>query len=204
MQKKQEKNSNSIVNYAYIFVKKSIIACIKTNIYKLILIVVNKGTIWYNYFRKFTGDVMGFFDVVNVYGLLFAVILVVPHIVYARTHSYDIKAIDNRAMLYIERIGKYCSVFLMGINIGVLEKGFTAPIMETYWLISTAILTILYVVLWILFFKKETKAIAYLLTITTALIVIQSGLLQVKTLLLTAGIVYLIGELYITSQVFKD
>lgn len=147
---------------------------------------------------------MGFFDVVNVYGLLFAVILAVPHIVYTRTHSYDIKAIDNRAMLYIERIGKYCSVFLMGINIGVLEKGFTAPIMETYWLISTAILTILYVVLWILFFKKETKAIAYLLTITTALIVIQSGLLQVKTLLLTAGIVYLIGELYITSQVFKD
>ena len=141
---------------------------------------------------------MGFFDVVNVYGLLFAVILAVPHVVYARTHNYDLKAINNRAMLYIERTGKYCSLFLMGINIGVLEQGFTAPIMEIYWLIS------IYVVLWILFFKKETKALAYLLTLTAALIVIQSGLLQVKTLLLTAGIVYLIGELYVTSQAFKD
>lgn len=147
---------------------------------------------------------MGFFDVVNVYGLLFAVILAVPHIVYARTHNYDLKAINNRAMLYIERTGKYCSLFLMGINIGVLEQGFTAPIMEIYWLISTSVLIVIYVVLWILFFKKETKAFAYLLTLTATLIVIQSGLLQVKTLLLTAGIVYLIGELYVTSQAFKD
>ena len=136
---------------------------------------------------------MGFFDVVNVYGLIFAVILAVPHIVYARTHNYDLKAINNRAMLYIERTGKYCSLFLMGINLGVLEQGFTAPIMEVYWLISTSVLTVIYVVLWIVFFKKETKGFAYLLTITAALIVIQSGLLQVKTLLLTAGIVYLIG-----------
>lgn len=147
---------------------------------------------------------MGFFDVVNVYGLLFAVILAVPHVVYARTHNYDLKIINNRAMLYIERTGKYCSLFLMGINIGVLEQGFTAPIMEVYWLISTSVLTVIYVVVWIVFFKKETKGFAYLLTITAALIVIQSGLLQVKTLLLTAGIVYLIGELYITSQAFKD
>lgn len=147
---------------------------------------------------------MGFFDVVNVYGLIFAVILAVPHIVYARTHNYDLKAINNRAMLYIERTGKYCSLFLMGINLGVLEQGFTAPIMEVYWLISTSVLTVIYVVLWIVFFKKETKGFAYLLTITAALIVIQSGLLQVKTLLLTAGIVYLFGELYVTSQAFKD
>ena len=147
---------------------------------------------------------MGFFDVVNVYGLLFAVILAVPHVVYARTHNYDLRAINNRAMLYIERTGKYCSLFLMGINVGVLEKGFTAPIMEVYWLISTSVLTVIYVVVWIVFFKKETKGFAYLLTITAALIVIQSGLLQVKTLLLTAGIVYLIGELYVTSQAFKE
>lgn len=147
---------------------------------------------------------MGFFDVVNVYGLLFAVILAVPHVVYARTHNYDLKIINNRAMLYIERTGKYCSLFLMGINIGVLELGFTAPIMEVYWLISTSVLTVIYVVVWIVFFKNETKGFAYLLTITAALIVMQSGLLQVKTLLLTAGIVYLIGELYVTSQAFKD
>ena len=143
-------------------------------------------------------------QVVNIHGLLFAVILAVPHIVFARTHTYNIKAIDNRAMLYIERVGKYVSLILMAVNIGVLELGFTSALMESFWLVSTSVMTAIYVVLWIIFFKKESKVIVYLLTLLTAVIVILSGLLQVKTLLLTAGIVYLIGELYVTAKVFKD
>ncbi|MEE1318595.1 MAG: hypothetical protein UHD05_03720 [Ruminococcus sp.] len=143
-------------------------------------------------------------QVVNIHGLLFAVILAVPNIVFARTHTYNIKAIDNRAMLYIERVGKYVSLILMAVNIGVLELGFTSALMESFWLVSTSVMTAIYVVLWIIFFKKESKVIAYLLTLLTAVIVILSGLLQVKTLLLTAGIVYLIGELYVTAKVFKD
>ena len=147
---------------------------------------------------------MDFTKVFNLYGVHFTIILVVPHIVFAKTQSYDLSVIENRAMLYIERTGKYCSAFLMMINLGILEKGFTEPIMEIYWLISTVVLSAIYVLLWSLFFKRKTKALAYLITITTALIVMQSGLLQVKTLLLTAGIVYLIGELYITKKVFEE
>lgn len=146
---------------------------------------------------------MKFFDVVNVYGLLFAVILAVPHIIYAKTHTYDMSVFDNRAMLYIDRIGRCFSLFLMAINVGVLEEGFTSALMKNFWLISTLIMSALYVLLWILFFKKERKWVAYSLTIISALIVMLSGLLQVKTLLLTAGIVYLIGELYMNKKVFS-
>lgn len=146
---------------------------------------------------------MDFLKVFNLYGLLFTFILVVPHIVFARTRSYNLNAVNNRAMLYIERIGKYCGAFLMFVNIGVLENGFLKPVMETYWFVSTLVLSAVYVVLWIMFFKRQTRAIAYLLTVTAAFIVMQSGLLQQKTLLLTAGIVYLIGELYVTPQVIK-
>ncbi len=148
---------------------------------------------------------MGFFDVINVYGLLVTIVLIIPHIVYARTHNYDLSAVDNRAMLYISRIGKYCSAFLMAVNIGVLEEGFTSPeiVMKSFWLISVSVMTTLYVLLWILFFKKESKALAYAITVLSAIIVMFSGLLQVKTLLLTAGIVYLIGELYLTSKIIK-
>ncbi len=145
---------------------------------------------------------MGFFDVVNLSGLLFAIALLIPHIVYAKTHIYDKSVISNRAMLYIDRIGRYCSIFLMAINIGVLEKGFTSDLMRDFWFISTAIMTVVYIFLWILFFKKEGKITAYLLAILSAIIVMLSGLLQVKTLLLTAGIVYLIGELYVLKKVF--
>lgn len=148
---------------------------------------------------------MDFFNVnlIYWYGLAFAVILLVPDIIYMKTNKIDRTVFDNRAMLYIERIGKYCSIFLMGINIGVLESGYTKPIMETFWLVSTVILTAAAVVLWILCFKNPTKPKAYALTIFTAVIFMMSGLLQVKTLLLTAGVVYLIGQLYVTNKYFS-
>ncbi len=143
---------------------------------------------------------MGFFDVVNVYGLLFAVILLVPHIIFAKTHRYDLRDIENRAMLYIERIGKYCSIFLMGINIGVLEEGFTSPLMEQFWFVFTSVMAVVYIILWVLLFRKTSKLTSTLITVVFAVIVIISGLLQVKTLLLTAGIVYLIGEIYVNKN----
>lgn len=144
---------------------------------------------------------MGFFDVVNVYGLLFVAIMIAPHIVYARTHSYDTKLVENRAMLYIDRIGKYCGAFLMAVNIGVLEMGFTSALMKEFWLYSTAVLVAIYIVLWIIFLKTEKKRIAYVVTILAGFILMYCGLLQVKSLLLFAGVVYLAGELYLTKKI---
>lgn len=144
---------------------------------------------------------MGFFDVVNVYGLLFIVIMIIPHIIYARTHKYDMKSIENRAMVYIDRIGKYCGAFLMAFNIGVLEMGFTSDLMKRFWLYSTAAAVAIYIVLWVLFLKTGKKGLAYAITILAGLILMYCGLLQVKSLLLFAGVVYLAGELYVTKKI---
>lgn len=147
---------------------------------------------------------MGFFDVVNVYGLLFAVILIVPHIVYAKTHNYDLSVFDNRGMLLLERIGKYCSLFLMAFHIGILDNGFTSPVMQKFWFIFTAIMSAAYIAVWILFFRKERRVLAYILTVLSAVIFMLSGLLQVNTLLLTFGIIFLVGQLYLTSKYYKN
>jgi hypothetical protein len=146
---------------------------------------------------------MGFFDVVNLYGLIFVVIMIVPHIIFVKTHRYSLDKVTNRTLLYIARIGKYCGAFLMAINIGVLEEGFTSDLMKNFWLVATAVLVAAYIILWLLFFKKENKACAILLTVVAGIVLMLSGLLQVKTLLLTAGIVYLIGELYVTIKLFE-
>jgi hypothetical protein len=143
---------------------------------------------------------MEFLDAINLRGLLFAVIILVPHIIFAKTHRYDLRDIGNRAMLYIERIGKYGSILLMAVNIGVLEEGFTSPLMEQFWFVFTAVMSGVYILLWMIFFKKTNKLISTLITIVFSVIVIISGLLQVKTLLLTAGVVYLIGEIYVNKE----
>ena len=146
---------------------------------------------------------MGFFDVVNVCGLLFAIILLAPHIVYAKTHNYDMSVFDNRGMLLLERIGKYCSLFLMSFHIGILDKGFTSPVMQKFWFIFSAVMSAAYIAVWILFFKKEGRVLAYMLTVLPAVVFMLSGLLQVNTLLLTFGVVFFIGQLYLTSKYCK-
>lgn len=57
---------------------------------------------------------MDFFstNLFNWYGLAFAIALLVPDIVYIKSNRIDRTIFDNRAMLYIERIGKYCSISL--------------------------------------------------------------------------------------------
>lgn len=148
---------------------------------------------------------MGFFDVVNVYGLLFAAVLLVPHIVYMKTHTLDTGVFANRAMVYIDRVGRLASLFLMSFHIGVLELGFTEPqaLMRRFWLISMGVCSVVYALLWLLFFKKETKGCALGIILISSFMVMFSGILQVNTLLLTAGIVYLIGELYLFSRYFR-
>ena len=148
---------------------------------------------------------MGFFDVVNVYGLLFAAVLLVPHIVYMKTHTLDTGVFANRAMVYISRVGRLASLFLMSFHIGVLELGFTEPqaLMRRFWLIVMGVCSVLYALLWLLFFKKETKGCALGIILISSFMVMFSGILQVNTLLLTAGIVYLIGELYLFSRYFR-
>ncbi|MEF2885985.1 MAG: hypothetical protein U0P28_12455 [Ruminococcus sp.] len=148
---------------------------------------------------------MGFFDVVNVYGLLFAAVLLVPHIVYMKTHTLDTGVFANRAMVYIDRVGRLASLFLMSVHIGVLELGFTEPqaLMRRFWLIVMGVCSVLYALLWLLFFKKETKGCALGIILISSFMVMFSGILQVNTLLLTAGIVYLIGELYLFSRYFR-
>ena len=148
---------------------------------------------------------MGFFDVVNVYGLLFAAVLLVPHIVYMKTHTLDTGVFANRAMVYIDRVGRLASLFLMSFHIGVLELGFTEPqaLMRRFWLITMGVCSVLYALLWLLFFKKETKGCALGIILISSFMVMFSGILQVNTLLLTAGIVYLIGELYLFSRYFR-
>lgn len=148
---------------------------------------------------------MDFHNLFNGFGVLFAVLLVLPHVVFVKTKSYDKTVFTNKGMVYIDRIGRFFSVLLMAINIGVLEKGFTEPkeLMERFWLITTAALIAVYLLMWVLFYHSGKKAFAYSIIFSSAIAVIFTGICQVKTLLFTAGIVYLIGELYMASRFFS-
>ena len=93
----------------------------------------------------------------------------------------------------------------MSFHTGVLERGFTEPkeLMERFWIISTSVMVLIYLLLWALFLKKERKSVAYLIAAASTAVIVFSGILQVNTLLFTAGFIYLAGELYIIKRHFN-
>ena len=151
-------------------------------------------------------SVLNFFSIFNPWGLLFASLLFLPQAIYFKTRKPDKNIFQNRAMVYIDRAGRFFSLFLMGFNIGVLEGGFTEPVelMRRFWLIVTSCCVAAYLILWLLFFKRESRGAALGIILLFSFVIIFSGILQVKTLLLTAGVVLLAGELYIFSVCFRN
>ena len=148
---------------------------------------------------------MNFLSVINPYGMAIAAVLVLPYIFYRRRHKINKADYSNPGMYYIDRMGRFGSLFLLSFHLGVLERGFTEPkeLMTRFWLISTAAMLAVYLLLWGMFFKRERKHTAYLIVAVSAVIIVFSGILQVNTLLFTFGFVYLIGELYVVKQHFK-
>lgn len=145
---------------------------------------------------------MAFLQVINPFGLAFAVLLLLPHVFFRRLRTVTKENVPNLGMYWLDRMGRFGSLFLMSVHIGVLEKGFTEPkeLMQRFWLITTAVLVLVYWVLWAVFAKSNRQAAAYGIVAAGAAAVILSGILQVNTLLLTAGVIYLIGELYIVRH----
>ena len=144
-----------------------------------------------------------FLNLFNPFGLAFAVLLALPYLIYHRKRRFKQSDFPNKGMYLFDRMGRLGAVLLMSVHIGVLEKGFTEPkaLMERFWIISTAALVLLSWLLWVFFFRNERRLTANLIVIAGAAAVILSGILQVNTLLLTFGIVFPVGELYIVRCV---
>ena len=84
----------------------------------------------------------------NVFGLIFVVLLLIPNIIYAVKVKNQQNKCSNRFMNIMEQIGRYGCMFLMVFNIGIAEFGFGSVgafftylfgnvfLMILYWLIS--------------------------------------------------------------------
>ena len=60
----------------------------------------------------------------NVFGLVFVVLLLIPNIIYAIKAKNKQNKCINKFMNVIEQIGRYGCMFLMIFNIGIAEFGF--------------------------------------------------------------------------------
>ena len=119
----------------------------------------------------------------NIFGLIFVVLLLVPNIIYA-----------------VKQIGRYASMFLMVFNIGLAEVGFSSVGAFIVYMLGNILLMISYWTIWVLYFKKKAYWKQIALALIPTCIFLLSGITMLHFLLIIFAVIFGIGHLYVTNK----
>lgn len=140
----------------------------------------------------------------NVFGLVFVVLLLIPNIIYAIKDKNKQNKCTNKFMNIIEQIGRYGCMFLMIFNIGIAEFGFGSVYAFLIYLFGNTLLIILYWLIWILYFKKHTCLKQMSLAVIPTCLFLLSGITMQHYLLILFGVIFGMGHIYVTSKNRED
>ena len=137
---------------------------------------------------------------INVFGLIFVVLLLIPNIIYAIKVKGQQNKCTNKAMNIVEQIGRYGSMFLMVLNIGIAEFGFASVFEFLVYLFGNTVLLISYWIIWILYFKKQTYVKQILLAVIPTCLFLLSGITLKHYLLIIFALIFGVGHIYVTNK----
>ena len=136
----------------------------------------------------------------NIFGLILVVLILVPNIIYAFKFRDQKNKCTNKIMNIIEQVGRYGCMFLMIFNIGIAEFGFASKAMFLVYLIGNAAFLLSYLIIWILYFKKQTYWKQLALTIIPTCLFLLSGITMQHYLLVIWSVIFGIGHIYVTNK----
>ena len=148
----------------------------------------------------FLAGELGTGSVINVFGLIIILLILIPNIIYAiKVNDHENKC-QNKIMNILEQIGRYGCMFLMVFNIGIAEFGFKSVGLFLTYLIGNLILLISYLVMWVLYFKKQNFWKQIALAVIPTIIFLISGVTMLHILLIAFGVIFGLGHIYVTYQ----
>ncbi len=136
----------------------------------------------------------------NILGLIFVVLLLIPNIVYAVKNRDEKNRCTNKVMNVIEQTGRYGCMFLMIFNIGILEFGFGSAGMFLTYLFGNTLLMLGYWIIWVFYFKTRTYPVQMALAIIPAVLFLLSGITMRHYLLVVFAVLFGIGHIYVTNK----
>lgn len=134
----------------------------------------------------------------NVFGLIFVILLLIPNIIYAVKYRDVENLCKNKAMNVLEQIGRYGSMFLMVFNIGIVEFGFASTNAFLIYFLGSILLMLTYWVMWIIFFVNPSMWNRMALAIIPTLLFLLCGCTLGHILLIITAIIFGIGHIYVT------
>ncbi|MGN1328540.1 MAG: hypothetical protein ACI4V4_02460 [Eubacterium sp.] len=138
------------------------------------------------------------FNWINIFGAIIVIIMLIPNIIFAVRCKEQQTNKAGKAVTVIEQIGRYGCMALMVIPLFVWKFGFAPLEFMFVYIISNALLLIMYYVFWALYFKNKSMGNALALAIIPTLIFIVSAVSLNHWSLLVMAVLFGISHIYIT------
>lgn len=139
------------------------------------------------------------FGMINLWNGLIVAIMMLPNLIYAGKGGEDQKA-PNWLIAVIEQVGRYGSMALMILPLGVWKFGFPSVTAMLVYLFGNGACLLAYLTVWAFCFKKKTFHRAMALAILPVCMFGLCGICLRHWLLVAAAVLFGIGHVSITYQ----
>ena len=142
---------------------------------------------------------------INIFGAIFIAVIMIPNIIYA------IKCKDgfenrwsNRVVEVIEQIGRFGCFGFMVFQIPGTWFGWWSDEAFAIYLIVDSVLILLYCLIWLICFNKNTVFRALALSIIPSVVFLFSGIMSRSVLLIVAAVLFAPAHILISYKNAKN
>ena len=130
-------------------------------------------------------------NLLNVYGLFFMIVIMIPNIVFAVRCKEGFENLwENRTLEVLEQIGRFGCFALMIFIIPGIPFGFSSVEAFALYLIGDGILVFLYCLIWIFCFRNNSVFRALSLSILPSVLFLFSGVMSRYVPLIVAALMF--------------
>ena len=140
-------------------------------------------------------------ECINVFGLIFMVIIMIPNIIYALKYKDGFEnKWENKSIENVEQIGRFGCFGFMIINIPGTWLGWWSNEAFASYLIVNIVLIIFYCWIWLKCFRKNTIFRALALSIIPSVVFLFSGIMSRSVLLTISAILFAPAHILISYK----
>ncbi len=137
----------------------------------------------------------------NYYGLAIVVIIMIPNIVFALLHRVGFENVcKNRAVIFMEQIGRYACLAFMVFNIPYTCFGFWFDYALIAYLSVNGALLVAYLIFWIVCRNQSGRLRALALSVLPTLIFLFSGVVLLNIPLLASAVLFGINHIFLSYR----